>query len=54
MKEQDDFLEEEFNFSNAVKNPYAKALKKTITINLDENIIKYFKMESEKVGKWLW
>ena len=36
MKERDEFLEKEFDFSRAVKNPYAKSLKKTITINLDE------------------
>ena len=47
MKERDEFLEKEFDFSRAVKNPYAKSLKKTITINLDENIIGYFKQESD-------
>ena len=50
MKERDEFLEKEFDFSRAVKNPYAKSLKKTITINLDENIIGYFKQESYNVG----
>ena len=30
--------------------PIAKSLKKTITINLDENIIGYFKQESDNVG----
>ena len=28
MTEKDEFLEKEFDFSKAVKNPYAKALKK--------------------------
>lgn len=50
MKENDDFLEKEFDFSKAVKNPYIKALKKTITINLDENVVDYFKKESDSVG----
>lgn len=50
MKERDEFLEKEFDFSRAIKNPYAKALKKTITINLDENVIGYFKQESDAVG----
>lgn len=50
MNDRDDFLEKEFDFSNAVKNPYAKKLKKTITINLDEGIIRYFKKESSDVG----
>ena len=41
---------EEYDFSNARKNPYAARLKKTITINLDENVIEYFKKESGNVG----
>ena len=28
MTAKDEFLEKEFDFSKAVKNPYAKALKK--------------------------
>lgn len=50
MKERDDFLEKEFDFSKAVKNPYAKALKKPVTINLDESVIAYFKKESDDSG----
>ncbi|KAB0578770.1 BrnA antitoxin of type II toxin-antitoxin system [Fusobacterium naviforme] len=50
MKERDEFLEKEFNFSKAIKNPYAKALKKPVTINLDENIIIYFKGKAESTG----
>lgn len=48
--EKDEFLEKEFDFSKAVKNPYAKLLKKQITINLDENVIVYFKKQSDSVG----
>ena len=36
------------DFSNAVKNPYAKKLKKTICINISESVIAYFKALSEK------
>ena len=43
-------MRKEYDFSNAVKNPYVKALKKTITINLDENVVGYFKSESNSVG----
>lgn len=43
-------MREEYDFSNARKNPYAARLKKTITINLDENVIDYFKKESGNVG----
>ncbi len=42
--------EREFDFSKVIKNPYVKALKKPITINLDENVIGYFKKESDSVG----
>ena len=35
---------------NPRANPYAKSLKKTITINIDENVINYFKEESNNVG----
>ncbi|MCD8049452.1 MAG: BrnA antitoxin family protein [Clostridia bacterium] len=34
---------EEYDFSNARKNPYAKSLKKQITINIDSDTIEYFK-----------
>lgn len=50
MNDRDEFLEKEFDFSKAIKNPYAKNLKKPITINLDESIISYFKKESSDVG----
>ena len=50
MTEKDDFLEKEFDFSKAVKNPYAKALKKQVTINLDENVIIYFKEKADQTG----
>ena len=50
MTEKDEFLEKEFDFSKAVKNPYAKALKKQVTINLDENVIIYFKGKAAQTG----
>ena len=40
----------EYDFSNARKNPYAKVLKKQITINIDSNTIDYFKEQAEVVG----
>lgn len=43
-------MREEYDFSNAKKNPYAKKLKKQITINIDSDIIDYFKMLSESSG----
>jgi uncharacterized protein (DUF4415 family) len=45
-------MREEYDIAklNPRKNPYAKDLKKTITINLDENVVRYFKKESDRVG----
>ena len=40
----------EYDFSHAKKNLYAKALKKQITINIDSSTIDYFKAQSEAVG----
>lgn len=43
-------LKAEYDFSNARKNPYAKNLKRQITINIDGNTIDYFKAQSETAG----
>ena len=43
-------MRKEYDFSKAKKNPYAKQLKKQITIRLDEDSIGYFKSISEGVG----
>jgi predicted DNA binding CopG/RHH family protein len=43
-------MREEYDFSNARKNPYANKLKKQITINIDSTTIDYFKGQSEKNG----
>jgi predicted DNA binding CopG/RHH family protein len=40
----------EYDFSKAVKNPYAAQLKKQITIRLDEESLSYFKSISADVG----
>ena len=41
---------DEYDFSRARKNPYAKKLKKQITINLDADTIDYFKAQSDQSG----
>lgn len=41
---------DEYDFSNAKKNPYAKKLKKQITINLEADTIEYFKEMSAQSG----
>ena len=40
-------MREEYDFSQSVKNPYAKQLKKPITIDLGIEVIKYFEAMSE-------
>ena len=41
---------ESYDFSNSIKNPYAKHLKKQITIRIDEETILYFKEMAEEKG----
>ena len=36
-------MKKQYDFSNARKNPYAKRLKKQVTIRLDESTLAYFK-----------
>ena len=36
-------MKEEYDFSNAVKNPYAKKLKQQVTINLETDVVNFFK-----------
>ena len=48
--QEDDILDREFDFANARKNPYAKELKKQITIKINPVVIKYFKDEAMETG----
>ncbi len=41
---------DEYDFSNAKRNPYVKKLKRQITINLDNDTVEYFKSLSERTG----
>jgi len=43
-------MKPEYDFTNAKKNPYAKKLKKQITINIDTDTIDYFKEQSDRSG----
>lgn len=40
----------EYDFSKAKKNPYAKRLKRRVTIRLDEPTVEYFKELAEETG----
>ncbi len=43
-------MKKEYDFSKAKKNPYAKALKKQVTIRLDALTIDYFKALADESG----
>ena len=43
-------MRDEYDFSKSKKNPYAKQLKKQITLRLDQETIEYFKRLAEKKG----
>ena len=50
MKREVNNMLNEYDFTNAKKNPYMKKLKKQITINLDCDTVEYFKSLSESTG----
>lgn len=43
-------MRKSYDFSKAVRNPYAKLLKKQITIRLDTVTLDYFKDLAEETG----
>jgi len=43
-------MREEYDFSDSVKNPYIKHLRKPVTIRLELDVIEYFKELSQETG----
>ena len=43
-------MRKSYDFSKAKRNPYARRLKKQVTIRLDQETIQYFKGLSEELG----
>lgn len=43
-------MRDHYDFSKSVRNPYAKKLKKQVTIRIDEDTIEYFKQLAEDKG----
>ena len=43
-------MKKEYDFSQSIKNPYAKKVKKQISLNVDIETIDYFKALATKVG----
>jgi predicted DNA binding CopG/RHH family protein len=43
-------MRKHYDFAKARRNPYAKRLKKPVTIRLDETTLGYFKAMADRVG----
>ena len=43
-------MRKQYDFSNARPNPYAKKLKKSITIRVDPTALEYFKKTADSVN----
>lgn len=43
-------MRQEYDFSNARRNPYAKRSRRRVTLRLDERTFAYFKELAEKSG----
>ena len=43
-------MRKSYDFSKAQRNPYARRLKKQVTIRLDDSTINYFKRLGREVG----
>ena len=43
-------MRKEYDFSDSVKNPYAKHLKKPVTLRLNVEAITYFKALAQETG----
>ncbi len=43
-------MKEEYDFSQSIRNPYVKKIKKQVTIRLEDEVISYFKKLAEETG----
>jgi predicted DNA binding CopG/RHH family protein len=43
-------MRKEYDFSKAKRNPYAKRLKRQVTMRLDEVTVRYFKALADETG----
>lgn len=43
-------MRDEYDFSQSVRNPHIKKLKKQITIRLEEDVLDYFESLAEETG----
>jgi predicted DNA binding CopG/RHH family protein len=43
-------MKKDYDFSDSIKNPYAKHLKKQVTLRLNTDVIAYFKALAGETG----
>ena len=43
-------MKKHYDFAKAKKNPYAKRLKRSVTIRLDDSTVEYFKALADETG----
>ena len=43
-------MKKEYDFSDSVRNPYAKHMKKQVTLRLNKDAIEYFKAMANETG----
>jgi predicted DNA binding CopG/RHH family protein len=43
-------MKKEYDFSQSIKNPYIKKLKKQISIRIEDDTVEYFKKLSSEIG----
>ncbi len=43
-------MRKEYDFSNSIRNPYAKHLKKQVTLRLNTDAVTYFKALARETG----
>lgn len=43
-------MQENYDFSKGIKNPYAAQLKKQATVSIDANVAEYFKKQEKETG----
>ena len=43
-------MKKEYDFSNSIKNPYTKKLKKQISIRIENDTVEYFKQLASETG----
>lgn len=43
-------MRDEYDFSESVANPYAKKARRQVTMNLDVEVIDYFKAQGAETG----